>query len=54
MIPALILLTGCGAALEMARLACVRVIGERRGGAAERHSQRQHERRDQQSYALAH
>jgi hypothetical protein len=54
MIPALILLTGCGAALEMTRLACVRVIGERCGSAPERHRQRQHQRRDQQRNALAH
>ena len=49
-----LVITGLRAALEMPRVARVRVVGERRGGAAKRHRKRQHKRRDQQRNAPLH
>src|SRR5215207_7609352 len=47
-------ITGLRTALEMPRVARVRVVGERCSGTPKRHGQRQHERRDQQRNALLH
>ena len=47
-------LISAAAAFLIAGLAVLRLRGERRGSAAKRHSQRHHERRDQQRNALAH
>jgi hypothetical protein len=49
-----LVITGLRAALEMTRVARVRVICERCSGAPKRHGQRQHQRRDQQRNALLH
>ena len=49
-----LVITGLRAALEMTRVARVRVICKRCSGAPKRHGQRQHERRDQQRNSLPH
>jgi len=48
------LLAGFGAALELARLASMRVICERSGSTPKGHRHRQHKRRDQQRYTPLH
>ncbi len=48
-----LVITGARAALEMPRVARMRVIGERRH-APERHRKRQHKCRNQQRNALSH
>jgi hypothetical protein len=49
-----LVVTGFRAALEMSRVARVRVICERSGSTPKGHTQRQHKRRDQQRYTPLH
>ena len=49
-----LVVTGFRAALEMTRVARMRVICERSGSTPKGHTQRQHKRRDQQRYTPLH